>query len=98
MQRKKPKNTHKHKIIGIWFVLMLLFISELLLYTWCRVQCIRDGYAISKATERHRQLVALQNKLKVEFAHLKSPERIAQIAKDRFGLTAPTPEQMIIIP
>ena len=76
---------------------MSIFISELLLYTWCRVQCIRDGYAISKATGRHRQLVTLQNKLKVELAHLKSPERIAQIAKDQFGLTAPTPEQMIII-
>jgi cell division protein FtsL len=98
MQRKKKKDVRKHKIIGIWFVLMVLFISELLLYTWCRVQCIRDGYAISKATERHRQLVALQSKLRVELAHLKSPERIAQIAKGRFGLTAPTPEQIIIIP
>ena len=77
---------------------MAIFISELLLYTWCRVQCIRGGYTISKATGRQRQLVTLQNKLKIEIARLKSPERIARIAKDRFGLTAPTPKQMIIIP
>ena len=79
-------------------MLMLCFISELFLYTWCRVQCIGIGYEISKAQSRQQELGVLRNNLKIELVSLKSPARIADIAKNRLGLSAPTPEQMIVIP
>lgn len=86
------------KITGIWIVFMTVFIAELFLYTWCRVNCIGVGYEISKETHKQRELVALQTNLKIELASLKSPERIAKIAKNQLGLVTPTQKQTIVIP
>jgi hypothetical protein len=78
-------------------VLMSLFIAELLVYTWCRVQCIRVGYEISAEAENQSELIAVKRKLGIEMERLKSPERIAKIAKERLNLASPTPEQIITI-
>lgn len=86
------------KTMGVWGIIMLIFIAQLLFYTWCRVQCVQVGYEITKETDNHQKLITLQNKLKIELARLKSPERIAKIAKNELGLATPTPEQMVIIP
>ena len=98
MLRRAPKKNIKPKTIGIWIVVLMIFISELLLYAWCRVQYIGVGYEILKASCHRQELVALHNTLKVELASLKSPDRIAKIARKQLGLVMPTPEQMIIIP
>jgi cell division protein FtsL len=83
---------------GVWIILMSIFIGELLVYTWCRVQFVKVGYEISQATDTYQQLITNQNNLKVELARLKSPERIAKIAMEKLGLSMPTPEQMIVLP
>ena len=85
-------------MVIIWFIIMGVFIAELLIYTWSRVQCVNTGYEISNENNKNRKLITLQNNLKVELARLKSPERLAKIAKNRLGLKTPTPKQMIIIP
>ena len=77
---------------------MAVFIAELLIYTWSRVQCVKVGYEISNENNKNRNLINLQNNLKVELARLKSPERLADIARNQLGLKTPTPEQMVIIP
>lgn len=96
--RKAKKNTPKPKATLICIIFMTIFLAELLFYTWSRVQCIETGYEISSATKHHQDLITLQNNLKIELASLKSPERIAKIAKNQLGLITPTIEQMIIIP
>jgi len=98
MARKTRKKTGDMKITGIWIVFMAVFITELFVYTWCRVNCIGVGYEISKETQKQHELVAFQTNLKIELASLKSPERIAKIAKDQLGLVTPTQKQTIIIP
>ena len=98
MVRKTRKKNGEAKITGIWIIFMVVFIAELLLYTWCRVNYIDVGYEISKETNKQHELIALQNNLKIELASLKSPERIANIAKDQLGLKAPTKSQTIVIP
>ena len=98
MARKTKKNARSTRIVIIWFIIMAVFISELLIYTWSRVQCIKTGYEISNENNKNRNLINLQNNLKVELARLKSPERLAKIAKNQLGLKTPTPEQIIIIP
>ena len=77
---------------------MAVFIAELLIYTWSRVQCVKVGYEISNENNKNRKLINLQNNLKVELARLKSPERLADIAINQLDLKTPTPEQMVIIP
>lgn len=84
-------------MIGLWIFIMVIFITELLVYTWCRLQCVQIGYVISSETKRHDELIAVQKNLKIELARLKSPQRIAKIARERLGLVAPSPEQVISI-
>jgi cell division protein FtsL len=98
MVRKTQNNNGGVKITGVWIMFMVVFIAELFLYTWCRVNCIGVGYEISKETKKQQELVALQNNLKIELASLKSPERIAKIAKDQLGLIVPSRGQTITIP
>lgn len=86
------------KMLGIWAVLVSVFILQLFFYTWCRVQCVQIGYEIAEEANRYRKLIALQNNLRIELARLKSPKRIAKIAKYQLGLAMPTSEQTIIIP
>ena len=96
--RKTLKNIYKANATVMSIIFMTIFLGELLFFTWCRVQTIGTGYEISKETQRHQDIINFQNNLKVELARLKSPERIAKIAKNQLGLITPTPEQMIIIP
>ena len=39
-----------------------------------------------------------QNNLKIELARLKSPDRIAKIAKQQLGLIMPTTDKTILMP
>ena len=98
MAENVRKGTRARQQTGIWLILMLFFIVELFFCTWCRVQCIRTGYEISREARRHQNLITLQNNLRIELARLRSPERIAKIAEQKLGLVMPTSEQMIIIP
>ena len=74
------------------------FITELLFYTWCRVQSIQVRYEISELAANQERLVMMQDNLKIEMARLKSPERIAKIAKQQLGLILPTNKQLILVP
>lgn len=82
----------------MWMVMMFIFIAELLFYTWCRVQNVQHGYEISRETQNQKQLLVYQNSLKIELARLKSPDRIAKIAKQQLNLIMPTTEKTILIP
>ena len=95
-KKKKPQQQLKHT--GWWALVMGIFIVELLVYTWFRVQCTQIGYEINRTTETQNRQIALQNSLKIELARLKSPERIVRIATDKFSLVMPQPEQIMSLP
>jgi len=95
----KKKSKHRNpKYAAVWLMMMGIFIGELLFYTWCRVQCIQVKYVISQQTERQQRLTTLRDNLKIELAHLKSPQRITTIAQSQLGLIKPKPKQMILMP
>lgn len=94
---KKPEE-QKFKGMATWFLLMSVFIVQLLFYTWCRVQCTQVGYEISKEAAHYQRLLTFQNHLKVELATLKSPERLSSIAVSRLGLVNPSSVQAVILP
>jgi cell division protein FtsL len=97
MKRRKKK-TRNPKVLAACLIFMGLFISELLFYTWCRVQSIQVRYEISDLTAKQERLVMMQDNLKIELARLKSPERISKIAKQQLGLILPTNKQLILVP
>jgi cell division protein FtsL len=94
-KRRKKRNP---KMLAACLIFMGLFIAELLVYTWSRVQCIQVRYEISELAADQQRLVMLQENLKIELARLKAPQRIASIAKQQLGLVAPTSKQLIVIP
>jgi cell division protein FtsL len=96
--RNLKTHIRKNKEMLLLIMFMTVFLAELLFFTWCRVQTIGAGYEISRKAKRHQDLITLRNNLKVELARLKSPERIAKIAKNQLGLITPTRKQMMIIP
>lgn len=95
---KQKNNINPNISTRIFLALLFFFTAELLLYTWCRVQCIETGVQISAAKEKQQRLIELQKNLRVEMANLKSPERIVRIAKNKLGLVMPDPKQIIVIP
>lgn len=94
-RKKKIRNP---KILAACLLFMGLFIAELLFYTWCRVQSTRVRYEISELTADRERMLTVQDNLKIELALLKSPQRIAKIAREQLGLVAPTSKQLIVIP
>ncbi len=96
--KSRKKKTRNPKMVAVSLVIMGLFIAELLFYTWCRVQSIQIRYEITELKVKQQQLATHQDTLKIELARLKSPKRIAKIAKQQLGLIAPTTKQLIIIP
>ena len=95
---KKQRIKRDPKAIMAYLVIMLVFIAELLFYTWCRAQSVKMKYDIAEQTETARKLSAMQDSLKIELARLKSPQRIAKIARTQLGLITPTPKQTIVLP
>ena len=98
IKRKKKNKQRNPKVTIAYLLLMFAFISELLFYTWCRVQYVRVKYEIQEQTTRFRKLSAMQDNLKIELARLKSPQRITKIARTQLGLVTPTSKQTIVLP
>jgi cell division protein FtsL len=95
-QGEKPMGRSHSKVF--WLMILLFFLSEIFFYTWCRVQCTHIGYEIADIVKEHEQLLADQIQLKIEMERLKSPKRIEKIAREKFGLIPPTPQQVVILP
>jgi cell division protein FtsL len=98
MKKKTRRKERNPKVITAYLLLMFVFITELLFYTWCRVQYVRTKYEIEEQAARTRQLSAMQDNLKIELARLKSPRRIVKIAETQLGLIKPSSKQTLFIP
>ncbi len=98
MNHKKKKKIQNRKMAILYLGLMFVFIVELLFYTYCRMQSTHVSGDISRETIRNRELVSMRDSLKVELARLKSPQRIAKIAAEQFGLVLPNSNQIIVLP
>ena len=99
---KLTKEHYKYKkktVIPSWLlvIFIFIFIGEMLIYAWCRVQYTQTGYKIMGLAERKTQLMKLKNELIIEQARLKSPERIIRIASKQLDLVMPCPDQMKVI-
>jgi cell division protein FtsL len=98
MKRKRKGKPQNSKMIIASMVLIIAFIAEMLFYAWCRTQYVNVNYKIQEQTIRKRQLEAMQDHLKIELRRLKSPRRIAKIAREQLGMVMPTPQQTILLP
>ena len=95
--RRRKNSKERHSTMTLWVILIVVFMAELLVYSWCRVQYVHTGYEIAEARQKSQVLIALQQELTVEEARLRSPERIRQIAEKR-GLTMPDLGRVFVMP
>jgi cell division protein FtsL len=95
--KKEKISQGRSLMVAIGVALVVVFMAELLVYAWCRVQYVRTGYQITEATVENQRLKELYRKLKLEEARLRSPDRIIRIARQR-GLVIPDSKQMVVIP
>ena len=84
------------KATGVWILLMFIFIAELFFYTWCRVQSVKVGYELAQVADNQKSLREMRKNLKIEVVRLKSPERLAVLAK-QLQLKTPTAKQTIFV-
>lgn len=95
--KTEPSGKYDPKIIGVWVLVMTLFVGQLLFYTWCRVQSIRVGYEISRENATYQRQLTVQNTLRIELERLRTPERILTIARRDLGLATPASQQKKLI-
>jgi cell division protein FtsL len=95
--KKRKTSTKLNSSTALWVALLVVFMAELLVYSWCRVQYVHTGYEIAEARLEQQRLRAVHNELKIEEARLRSPERIRRIAHDR-GLIVPSAGQVVVVP
>lgn len=69
----------------------------LLTHVWYQYQMTRLGYEISKETKRHEKLADQHRKLTIQTTVESRSERIAEVAKRRFGLERVEPDQIITV-
>ncbi len=98
MPESNGKIRRKHPAVLPWVVILSFFVGELFFYTWCRVQSMKVSYEISKAMALRKELAKLEKDLTIELAHLRSPRRLTRMARKRFGLQMPMPEQVVMLP
>jgi cell division protein FtsL len=82
---------------SIYIVAALALMSVLLCYVASHIQMTKLEYQIAEEISRKERLVDEQKKLKVEVATLKSPQRIAVIAREKLQMTHPDKDQVIMI-
>ena len=59
---------------------------------------VQNALEVAKQTQTVQQLSAMQDNLTIELARLKSPRRIAKIAREQLGLISPSAKQTIVMP
>jgi cell division protein FtsL len=92
-EQKKSGEIKYSRYIVATLALMLM----LLCYVASHIQMMKLEYQIAEEIDHKEKLLDEQKKLKLEIATLKSPQRIAAIAREKLQMTHPDKDQLIII-
>lgn len=80
--------------LGAAIFAVSLACSILIFHVWNEYQITHLGYEISRVTNEHRELVEENRKLSIEVAVQGRTERMAEVARTRFGLEPVSPDQI----
>ncbi len=80
---------------------MLLLVAMItlvaLFFVWTRNQNIHLRLENKRLKQREQEVLTDNNRLKVEWAHLVSPKRLEELGKEKYNLSRPRPEQVIVL-
>ena len=80
------------KMLAVTIGLCLVFV-----FVWERVDMVRLGYQVERLKHEKVVLERERDELKVKFSALSSPDRIAKVATEKFGMSLPQPGQVIMV-
>ena len=80
---------------------MLVVVSMLtlvaLFFVWTRNQNIHYRLDNKRLRQREQDVLTDNNRLKLEWARLVSPKRLEELGKEKYNLSRPKPEQVIVL-
>jgi cell division protein FtsL len=80
------------KMLAVTAGLCLVFV-----FVWERVDMVRLGYQVERLKHEKVVLERERDELKVKFSALSSPDRIAKVATEKFGMSLPQPGQVVMV-
>lgn len=80
-----------------FIIISLLLMAVALLYVWSHTHMTQLEYKVAEEMNKQEMLLEEQKRLKVEYATLKSPQRIETIARDKLHMSYPERDQVVII-
>ena len=83
--------------VSLIIVMLFLLMGSVIGHVWSSFEMTQIGYDISQLKNEEIRLMEINRKLRLELAHLKSPQNLEALAK-RLGLCQPSPEQIIVLP
>lgn len=97
MSAKNKAGTAKGgNTVRVLLVVAMLTIVALF-FVWTRVQNTRLRRESNRFKQREQEALAENNRLKLEWARLVSPKRLEDLGKEKYNLSRPRPEQVIVL-
>ena len=90
------RETHVLKYSPIMLV-VFVFMAVALLYVWSHIHMTQQEYRLAAEIDGREALLDEQRKLRLEYATLKSPQRIEVIAREKLQMSYPMREQVIAL-
>lgn len=78
-------------------LMLFAFMGSGIGYVWSNFEGTQIGYDVSRLKHEELRLKDLNQKLRLELATLKSPQHLEEAAR-AFGLKAPAPVQIVVLP
>jgi cell division protein FtsL len=78
-------------------LMLFVFMGSGIGYVWSNFEGTQIGYDVSRLKHEELRLKDLNKKLRLELATLKSPQYLEEAAR-AFGLKAPSPAQIVVLP
>ena len=94
---KNPARRDNIKVVAFACGVVILLILGSLLYAWSSLKIIHIGYEMADALKVRKNLMETNERLKIELATLKSPDRIEALAVQKLGMRTPKSREFAII-
>jgi cell division protein FtsL len=92
--RKKERLEIKFSTV---IIVSLVLMATALIYVWSHLHSTKLNYIIAEEISIRDNLIEENKRLKIEYATLRSPQRIEAIARDKLDMHYPEREQVIFI-
>ena len=74
-----------------------LIALSMLLHAWVRTRVTERGYALSRLSAEYRELAREHERLQLQAAQLKSPQRIEELARTRLNMGPPSVDRVVVL-